>query len=383
MSDFQYSYNPVGTIATWQQQQDSSTPTNYALSYDNADQLINAVNSNTSTHATVASDGFNYDPAGNRLQEKTLTATTVGQFNNLNQLTKITGSGTSQTVSGYTSGAITSATVNAVPATVSSSTNFTANVAMPSGTNVVSVVAQPASGAITTQRYQIVATGTTPTSLTYDANGNVLTDESGNSYAWDALNRLTKITYAGGASSLFAYDGLSRRVQIVEKNSSGTVTSTKNHLWVGQEIAEERDASNNVTRRYFPQGEQQSGTNYYYTRDHLGSVRELLGSTGSIYARYSYDPYGRKTYVQGSLSSNFQYAGMYLHSTSSLNFTLFRAYDPNIGRWLSRDPEGEGSDATLYSYVYNDPVDGIDPLGLSLSHAASCRGNREPCLAGP
>jgi len=92
-------------------------------------------------------------------------------------------------------------------------------------------------------------------------------------------NRLTEIDYFGSAKTLFAYDGLSRRIQIIEKDSSGTVTSTKNYLWVGQEIAEERDTSNVVQKRFFPQGEQQltSGTltSFYYTRDHLGSVREM------------------------------------------------------------------------------------------------------------
>jgi hypothetical protein len=35
-----------------------------------------------------------------------------------------------------------------------------------------------------------------------------------------------------------------------------------------------------------------------------------------------------------------------------------------VARWLSRDPLGEGADATLYSYVGNNPIDRIDPLGL-------------------
>lgn len=103
---------------------------------------------------------------------------------------------------------------------------------------------------------------------------------------------------------------------------------------------------------------------YYYTRDHLGSVRELVNSSGAIVARYDYDPYGRTTVITGTVPSDFQYAGYYTHATSGLNLTMFRAYDPNTARWLSRDPLGEGSDATLYSYVWNDPLELFDPLGL-------------------
>ena len=163
----------------------------------------------------------------------------------------------------------------------------------------------------------------------------------------------------------FAYDGLSRRVQIVEQNATGGVTSTKNYLWIGQQIAEERSSTNSVTKRFFPQGEQQSGSPYYCTRDHLGSVRELISSTGTIFARYSYSDYGVRTYVQGSGSANFQYAGMYLHAASGLNLTLYRAYDPNTGRWLSRDPIGEKGGINLYGYALDDPIDSTDSSGLS------------------
>jgi len=106
----------------------------------------------------------------------------------------------------------------------------------------------------------------------------------------------------------------------------------------------------------------------YYTRDHLGSIRELVNSSGTLLTRYSYDPYGRgtSTYLSGSTDATFQYTGDYYHAASGLNLTKFRAYDPNTARWLSRDPKEENEELNLYEYVKNMPVDAIDPLGLSL-----------------
>lgn len=43
--------------------------------------------------------------------------------------------------------------------------------------------------------------------------------------------------------------------------------------------------------------------------------------------------------------------------------TLARAYSPELGRWLSRDPLGESVGTNLYGYVGNNPISRIDPLG--------------------
>src|SRR5215469_13115891 len=43
-----------------------------------------------------------------------------------------------------------------------------------------------------------------------------------------------------------------------------------------------------------------------------------------------------------------------------------RPYEPNLQRWLTRDPIGEDGGINLYGYVRNDPVDFIDPFGEKL-----------------
>jgi hypothetical protein len=45
--------------------------------------------------------------------------------------------------------------------------------------------------------------------------------------------------------------------------------------------------------------------------------------------------------------------------------TWARPYDPNLGRWIQRDPIGEQGGLNLYGYVANNSVNFVDPLGLS------------------
>ena len=91
--------------------------------------------------------------------------------------------------------------------------------------------------------------------------------------------------------------------------------------------------------------------------------------TGNVRARYAYDPFGQRTKLMGDLETDFGFAGMLWVGEAGLNLTRFRAYDPNLGRWLSRDPlkDAEVEEGyNLYSYVHNNTVNFTDPLGLEL-----------------
>jgi RHS repeat-associated protein len=80
---------------------------------------------------------------------------------------------------------------------------------------------------------------------------------------------------------------------------------------------------------------------------------------------YDYDPYGKQTKIaESGPDADFGFAGMSTHSPSGLSLTLFRAYSPTLGRWLSRDPLGERASPNLYTYVLNNPLTFTDMLGL-------------------
>ena len=79
--------------------------------------------------------------------------------------------------------------------------------------------------------------------------------------------------------------------------------------------------------------------------------------------RYDYDPYGRSTTVKNTVP-DFNFTGLYHHAASNLDFATYRAYDPDLGRWLNRDPIGEAGGLNLYGYADNDSVNRSDQEGL-------------------
>jgi len=202
---------------------------------------------------------------------------------------------------------------------------------------------------------------------------------------WDGQHRLTAVN-VGNLQTVLGYDGLSR-LAYIQQLQNGFQVSFRRLVWCGGSICEERDVTGTViTKRYFSQGVQlETGTNagnYYYTRDHLGSIRELTDAIGNVRVRYSYDPFGRQTKVSGDLNADFGFAGMFWSPEASLALTHFRAYDPNLGRWLSRDPLANAErkeGPNLYAYVHNEPIGRSDPSGLMCNNTVECTCLKQPC----
>ena len=65
------------------------------------------------------------------------------------------------------------------------------------------------------------------------------------------------------------------------------------------------------------------------------------------------------------MSDGIGYSSEYYDEDVGIVFYPFRAYDPENGRWLQRDPAEEGISPHLYVYAKNDPVGHADYLGLA------------------
>ncbi len=109
------------------------------------------------------------------------------------------------------------------------------------------------------------------------------------------------------------------------------------------------------------------GVTYRIVSDPQGSVRLVVNTAdGTVAQRLDYGPFGRVMLDTNPGFQPFGFAGgLYDPQTGLLRFGA-RDYDPETGRWTSKDPIGFGGGTTnLYGYTLADPINAKDPSGLA------------------
>jgi RHS repeat-associated protein len=103
---------------------------------------------------------------------------------------------------------------------------------------------------------------------------------------------------------------------------------------------------------------------YRLVTDHLGSVRLVVNTaTGNVVQRIDYDEWGVVANDTSPGLQPFGFAGgLYDTDTGLVRFGK-RDYDPEVGRWISKDPIGFSGGENLYVYAGNDPVNLVDASG--------------------
>ena len=359
-----YVYDVLGRITQMTETRTNSVSA-WAYEYDLTGQLT-AATQRDGNGAVLHHYVYAYDAAGNRISEQ-IDATVATETPNVaNQVTSRTGGG-SVRVAGFIS-TTGNVAIAGSPARMLTTTNFVGQLSTSIGTNSFPVVATDISGNSTTNWYQLtVSANGLDTQFTYDLAGNQLTKSNSAgvlALGWDSADRCTAITN-GSLRTAIAYDGISRWSRITEY-SNATLTADRRLIWNGTTLAEERDASgSNVVQRFFANGFQRTGTNYFYVKDQLGSIIEVTDASGNMVASFSYDPYGRRTQTYGTLWVDFGFAGLVHHKASGTAWAMRRIDQPDVARWANRDPILEEGGLNLYRYCANDPVNKFDPLGLA------------------
>jgi RHS repeat-associated protein len=200
-------------------------------------------------------------------------------------------------------------------------------------------------------------------------------------FFYDALGRCVKrrpTTTDTGNTTYYIYDG---EKPIVEYTSTGIVGRNVYGKGIDEILMRTNPGVNN-------------GDPIYYADDHEGSVTHLINGcttpstqTGNVLEKYAYDAFGVPTFMDGNgnnltpnatlynnrfLFTGREYAATYRGTyVSTFSFYEYRAraYNPNLGRFMSEDPKGfDAGDYNLFRYCHNDPIDSTDPMGLETNY---------------
>lgn len=197
----------------------------------------------------------------------------------------------------------------------------------------------------------------------------------------------------------YIYDGW-RVIQERDVNSNPTVSYTR-----GPDLSGSLEGAGGIGGLLARSSDYSSGnptSHAYYHADGNGNVTCLLDVSQNVAASYYYDPYGNLLSFSGTLALDnaYQFSSKEYMANSRLYYYGYRFYDPDLQRWLNRDPFGEpgfeilrihnakvihflsdiaelAQKPDLYEYVENSPASSRDSSGLKKDSAcaAKCKQN--------
>jgi len=343
--------------------------------------------------------GYTYDAAGNLNYRTNNAFVQTFNVNSLNELTTNTRSGTF-TVAGTTTSAATNVTVNTSNAFLYTDYTFAStNQSLVDGNNTFTAIGKDSSGRKDTNSITITLPATNI--FNYDFNGN-LTSDGKRGFDYDDENQLIRIIVTNSWKSEFAYDGRLRLRKRIEYSWVGGVwvtNSVTRYVYDRNLVIQERDI-NNLPIVVYTRGADLSGTRQgaggiggllartealglvagssfghaYYHADGNGNITCMVNTNQQDVARYVYDPFGSILSQSGPFADAnlYRFSSKEIHDKSGMSYYGYRFYDPNLQRWINRDPINESGGLNLYGFVHNQPVECYDGSGLS-ADSERCR----------
>jgi RHS repeat-associated protein len=208
----------------------------------------------------------------------------------------------------------------------------------------------------------------------YDAAGNLATDNQGCTYGYGAEDRITGVGGGTCSSATYGYDAMGRRIS----KTTGGVTSYYLYDREGRPFVQASSATAWTrmelyagTRHLGTYSGGTSGITYFDYADWLGTERARTTSTGAVYETCTSLPFGDGQTCTGSDVSPVHFTGKERDTESNLDNFGARYNSSGMGRFMSPDwsasPTGvpyanfSGPQSlNLYSYVQNNPTTNSD-----------------------
>jgi len=366
-----YGYDPVGNTAS------ITYPDGHVLSRGfNADEQLSSVKDWNA--ATVM---FGYDQDSNLKTVSYPSASTPAQgyvYDNADVLTSTTmGSTTTESYSRNPDQQIQSVSTT-TPAQTTTYTPYTTPGLFTGVTNsdAYNAAGQPTTLAGVTQAFDAAGeitqagTGATATTYVYNSNGDRTTATPPSpapavTYGYNQGDQLVSVAAGKSSTATYTYDANGLRAT----KTVGTAASQ--FAWDTVDGVPTLLTDGTADYIYGPRGQaiEQTATasagtvpTYFY-RDWYGSVRYLLSRTGNVLGSYTYSPYGSTLSHVGS-STPLQWQGQYTDAETGLIYLRARYYDSSSGQFITVDPAVTATQSA-YTYAAGDPLDRVDPLGLS------------------
>ena len=198
----------------------------------------------------------------------------------------------------------------------------------------------------------------------YDNNGNATTDGLKNlQITYNILNLPQKVSQNGATKATYTWFADGSKYSVQDNSGNG-------YHYIGSLIY----SNNTLESTDFSQGRialsGNTQTIQYHHKDHLGSVRAITNSSGSVIEQNAYYPFGGRhsfgqSYAQTS-TNRYKFNGKEEQTIGSLDLLDYgaRMYDTKTARWLVQDPLAEKYYSfSTYNYCVNNPVMFVDPDG--------------------
>jgi len=203
---------------------------------------------------------------------------------------------------------------------------------------------------------------------------------SSTSFTYSEASRIEEITPSAGGPIELAYDAFGRRVwrnmplgegirhfvflpdgRLLGEYEGATGAGVREYIWMGDRLVASADAAGTLT---------------FIQTGPLGQPLIAMSGAGALTWKGELSPFGELVTSSTGPAPDARFLGQWEEAGSGLYQNWHRTYDASLGRYLEADPLGLAAGQSLYGYAEQDPVNSIDPEGLSAAAAGAAGGSR-------